>query len=162
MTLSVNRTMPTRSVLGLLGTTLMTTAVLTTLGATVARAEHEEVEIPRVYGTPADVIGEEFFHDGKDAFENMSHKEQWRSISGTGNHSFLERGRFPEISIERDLRRVNAVWEDAMAQQAESDPIIRVPDLANPYNTSLMMLPVAPLGSRVTGTEFTYERVPGR
>ncbi len=162
MTLSVNPTMTSRSVLALLGTTLATTAALTALGTTAARAEHEAVEIPRVYGTPAQVITEEFFHDGKDSFENMSHKEQWRSISGTGNHSFLERGRFPEISIERDLRRVNAVWQDAMTQQAESDPIIRVPDLVNPYNTSLMLLPVAPVGSRVMGTEFVYERVPGR
>ncbi|MEB3275105.1 MAG: hypothetical protein ACO4CG_02960 [Prochlorothrix sp.] len=161
MKVSLNRS-TARSVLGVLGTTLAATVASLSFGTIAARAEHEETEIPMVYGTPADVIEQEFFHDGKDGFENMTYKEQWRSIAGTGHHRLRERGNFPEIAIERDLQRVNAVWEDAMAQQAESDPIIRVPDLANPYNTSLMMLPVAPVGSRVMGTEFVYERVPGR
>ena len=114
------------------------------------------------YGNPAEVIQQEFFHDGKDSFSNMSYNEQWRSISGSGRHNFRERGRYPEISIERDLRRVNAVWQDALEQQAMADPVLRVPYLVNPYNTSLMTLPSSPLGSLVVGSELVYERVPGR
>jgi hypothetical protein len=117
---------------------------------------------PSFYGTPADIIQQEFFHDGQDAFGNMSYKEQWRSISGTGHHNIRERGRYPEISIERDLRRVNAVWTDAMDQQTMSDPFMRVPDLVNPYDTSLMSLPTSQPGSRIMGTELVYERIPGR
>jgi hypothetical protein len=60
----------------------------------------------------------------------------------------------------QDTRTVELVYRDALSQQGESDPTIRVPDLANPFNTSLMLLPSTQTGGRVVGTEFIFENRP--
>ena len=141
--------MTLKSLFGLAG--ISTIALLTGL-CTIASAEEDT----NFYGTPAEALEAGFFQHGKNGLESMSLLEQWHFIVGTPD---FPRGNYGEIAIERDNRNVNAVYQDAMEQQALSDPFVRVPDLPNPYSTSLMTLPSLQSG-RVLGTELVYDRLP--
>lgn len=110
----------------------------------------------KVYENPAEALETGYFQNSKNSFDSMSLFRQWIGITGV---SEFPRGSYPEISIERDDRIVNAVYRDAMMQQTISDPYVRVPDLPSPYNTSLMTLPSLQTG-RVIGTELVYDRRP--
>ncbi len=48
---------------------------------------------------------------------------------------------FPETLIADDARRLNDVYKEALIRQVSSDPIIRTPDLINPFNTSILTQP---------------------
>jgi len=50
---------------------------------------------------------------------------------------------FPEKEIERDASRVNGFYRRVMQRQVSSDPILRVPDAVNPFDSSVMALPPA-------------------
>jgi hypothetical protein len=111
-------------------------------------------KVVRLTGNTADALEQAYFQHAKNGFDSMSLLRQWLTISGgTG----FPRGSYPEISIERDTRAIHAVYQDIMMQQAMNDPTVRVPDLPNPYSTSLMTLPSLQSG-RVMGTEFVYDR----
>ncbi|MEM8604656.1 MAG: hypothetical protein AAGF24_12580 [Cyanobacteria bacterium P01_H01_bin.121] len=136
----------------------------------LAHAQEEEVEVievddveidivrPAFYGTPAEAMERAFFQDGNDLIESVTFGQQIRGIFGVGISAGL--GAFPENQMLQDSRTVELVYRDALRQQSQSDPTIRVPDLANPFNTSLMLLPSSQSGGRVVGTEFIFERRP--
>jgi hypothetical protein len=48
---------------------------------------------------------------------------------------------FPERAIEWDANATSAAVRDILLLQNTSDPTIRVPDLANPYASSLLTMP---------------------
>lgn len=48
---------------------------------------------------------------------------------------------YPERQAERDAERVNKLYHAVMEVQTSSDPIIRTPDLPNPFDESLLTLP---------------------
>jgi hypothetical protein len=48
---------------------------------------------------------------------------------------------FPEALIADDARRVNEVYQETLLRQVASDPLIRTPDLINPFNTSILTQP---------------------
>ncbi|MGB3535311.1 MAG: hypothetical protein WBA13_17570 [Microcoleaceae cyanobacterium] len=48
---------------------------------------------------------------------------------------------FPEALIADDAARINQVYEEALIRQVSSDPVIRTPDLINPFNTSILTQP---------------------
>jgi hypothetical protein len=52
------------------------------------------------------------------------------------------------------------MYRDALLQQGSSDPVIRTPDLQNPFNSSLRSETPAQNGSLqlLRGTGFTYDR----
>jgi hypothetical protein len=50
-------------------------------------------------------------------------------------------GPFPENDILADADAVNRLYRVVLEQQGESDPYLRTPDLTNPYDTSLQLLP---------------------
>ncbi|NJK53370.1 MAG: hypothetical protein HC936_12160 [Leptolyngbyaceae cyanobacterium SU_3_3] len=64
---------------------------------------------------------------------------------------------YPENSIARDAEHIHRIYLDVFEQQASSDPLLRTTDLPNPYNTSVLTLPTANLGSRVVGSELVFE-----
>ncbi|MGA0201167.1 MAG: hypothetical protein ACO3NK_18980 [Prochlorotrichaceae cyanobacterium] len=135
-----------------LGTIALVSSLSVLGGSTAAQAE----ETIKVYANPAEALEMGYFQNGKNSYDSMSLLGQWLGISGA---SAFPRGSYPEISIERDNRIVNAVYQDVLMQQTMSDPFLRVPDLPNPYNTSLMTLPSLQTG-RVIGTELVYDRRP--
>ena len=69
-------------------------------------------------------------------------------------------GGFSEREVLRDAVAINKAVTFLMNEQTISDPTIRVPDLFNPYNTSVQFLPGVQSGSRVSGSEFVFEPIP--
>ncbi|MGD1717789.1 hypothetical protein [Dapis sp. BLCC M172] len=49
--------------------------------------------------------------------------------------------KYPEQAIENDNRRVNQLYIDEQRRQFSSTPVIRTPDLINPYNQSVLTAP---------------------
>lgn len=123
----------------------ITAAIATTL-VTAATAPAQEPPI----STSADVptaVNEIFFN---------------RSGPFSRNRTFLNTdfilgvGGFPEQRVRADADAISAVSLFLQQDQATSDPTIRVPDLANPYNTSVRFLPSLSSGGR-SGSEFIFE-----
>lgn len=82
-------------------------------------------------------------------FENRSIARQTQLVLGL---SFRDR------EIDWDANAINQAYQDLMVLQNTLDPFLRVPDLPNPYNTSLLTMPGGQ-GSTV-GTEFIFESMP--
>jgi len=49
--------------------------------------------------------------------------------------------KYPEQAIESDNRRVNQLYIDEQRRQFSSTPVIRTPDLINPYDQSVLTAP---------------------
>lgn len=68
-----------------------------------------------------------------DFFDNRSTVGQTANLLGIGG--------FPERQMERDAQALGVAHRDLMILQNTLDPTIRVPDLANPYSTTLLLTP---------------------
>jgi hypothetical protein len=66
-------------------------------------------------------------------------------------------GGFPERRIQKDADAVGNATAYLLEQQATAGPTLRVPDLLNPYETSVQYLPAAPSGGAISGSEFIFE-----
>ncbi|MDJ0520324.1 MAG: hypothetical protein F6K22_23370 [Okeania sp. SIO2F4] len=80
--------------------------------------------------------------------EKFNRATQRRSGNFFGNRDILHQiGRYfgipkyPEQAIESDNRRVNQLYIDEQRRQFSSTPVIRTPDLINPYNQSVLTAP---------------------
>lgn len=101
-----------------------------------------------------------FFNDSGTFYQNRTIGRQIEYIIGPGG---LGGAAFPDLELERDAELIHILYRDALHQQVTSGPVIRTPDLANPFNTSVRLLPVArPFGTRVEGSEFIFETLPPR
>lgn len=98
-----------------------------------------------------------FFSNSGTFFENRTLSRQANFIFGFGG---LDSAAFPERELEWDADALHRAYVFLMNEQNTSDRTIRVPDLWNPYNTSVQLLPSAQPNSRVSGSEFVFERLP--
>ncbi|MFK0730258.1 MAG: hypothetical protein ACFKPT_16295 [Gloeotrichia echinulata GP01] len=105
------------------------------------------------YETTNDTFNRAFFRHDRNFYENRSKKRQIDSLLGSG--SGLQDS-FPENEIARDAELVNSLYRDVLTQQATNDPILRTPDLPNPYGTSLLMSPRMNANQLKIGTEFKF------
>lgn len=78
--------------------------------------------------------------------ENRSLSRQVKRIFGLD---------FPDRALDWDADATAAAVRDIMLLQNTSDPTIRVPDLANPYTTSLLTMPSSSVP--YVGSEFIFE-----
>ncbi|MGB0560621.1 MAG: hypothetical protein ACPGVO_02310 [Spirulinaceae cyanobacterium] len=64
---------------------------------------------------------------------------------------------FPDAELSRDGSIVNSIYDETMYRQYSLGPIMRTPDLANPYNSSLRTDPslLGPTQS-FPGSEFSF------
>ncbi|MEM9803775.1 MAG: hypothetical protein AAF959_00725 [Cyanobacteria bacterium P01_D01_bin.56] len=69
---------------------------------------------------------------------------------------------FPELELDRDAEGIQEAYDELLFLQTQNTATLRVPDLANPYNTSLQLLPSSQPSSRVVGTELNFEPLPRR
>ena len=70
---------------------------------------------------------------------------------------------FPDVELENDADSLNKLYNDVLEQQVSSDPIIRTPDLPNPFNSSLRSTSQPRRAfNRVEGVEFIFETLPLR
>lgn len=127
--------------------------------AAQAQTDQGSFEPIRVETLP-EAFDRAFFQESGDFYRNRSIQRQIGYIIGPG----LPGGAgFPELEIERDAKRINALYRDALEQQVSSDPIIRTPDLANPFSSTLRsQFGFGRVGNRVEGSEFNYETLPPR
>ena len=131
---------------GFISTTLAITSASTTL-ATSAVAQVQEVKtLPEA---AEDIVN----HQSGNAFRNRTLGRQFEFLFGIG---------FPDVDIERDTEALHQAYLDWSALQNTSDPYLRVPDLRNPYNTSIQLMPTSQVNSRVVGAELVFERMPIR
>ena len=138
-----------RLLVGSLSMTTVMTASLTIASVAMAQepATSRSADIPTA-------IDEIFFGNSGPYSRNRT---TWRY----GTTFFLGLGGFAEHDILKDVNAINAATVFLLNEQATSDPTIRVPDLANPYNTSVQFLPAAQqTNSRLSGSEFIFEIVP--
>lgn len=84
-----------------------------------------------------DAINRAFFSDSGDIYRNANARRQVQFLLGIGSPA---RNAFPENEIRRDAERIEGLYRDLLEQQISSDPLIRTPDLTNPFNTSLRSL----------------------
>lgn len=115
---------------------------------------------PNRLETIPEAFNRAFFQDSGDFYQNRSIQRQISYIIGPG----LPGGAgFPELELERDAKRINRLYNELLELQVSSDPVLRTPDLPNPYDTSLRLISgPRRFGTRLEGSEFIFDTVPPR
>ncbi|NET54926.1 MAG: hypothetical protein F6K47_01585 [Symploca sp. SIO2E6] len=128
------------------------------LGASTAIAQTEteqsDFEPVRLETIP-EAFDRTFFEDSGTFYYNRNIWRQANYILGiTG---------FPDVELESDAHSLNKLYNEVLEQQVSSDPIIRTPDLPNPFNTSIRSISQPRRAiNRLEGVEFILETVPVR
>jgi hypothetical protein len=117
-----------------------------TLMAATVTAQERPVFRPRM--SVPDAVDQAFYGSTGNNFQDV--RKPIESLVGVPG--------FPENLIGRDSARINRVFRDLLTQQVSSDPIIRTPDLPNPYNASILTLPSINVSNRAAGSELVFER----
>ena len=87
-------------------------------------------------------------------FRNRSAFSTTRLITGLGG--------FPEQRLHRDAEALAEAYDELMFLQNQNTATVRVPDLPNPYTSSVQLLPTSQFNSRVVGSELNFEPLPRR
>ncbi|MFP4104278.1 hypothetical protein [Coleofasciculus sp.] len=131
------------------------TIMASTALAQTEPSDFEPIRLETIPGT----FERAFFNESGTFYENRSIDRQIEYIIGPGG---IGGAAFPDLELERDAELINILYEDMLNQQFASDPVIRTPDLPNPFDTSVRLLPVSDRfrpqgGSRIEGSEFFFE-----
>lgn len=115
---------------------------------------------PHRLETIPEAFNRAFFQESGDFYHNRKIQRQISYIIGPG----LPWGAgFPDLEIERDSERITKLYREVLELQVSSDPVIRTPDLPNPFNSSVRLMSAPPrFGNRLEGGEFIFETVPPR
>ena len=125
-------------------TTGMASLVAATLTFAPAALAHEvEAQLPTIPDAFEDLMSN---YSG-DFFSNRTIGRQAARMAGFG---------FPEKELEWDANATHTAFRELLLLQNTADPTLRVPDLANPYTSSLLTMPSTQ--SPLVGTEFIFER----
>lgn len=119
---------------------LSSVLIIAIASATLASVKPAQAESIRLHPV-ADGFNRQFFQSSGDFYYNVSPQGYLGDYLGIGSPSGIVA--FPEKEIERDASRVNGYYRQMMQRQVSSDPILRVPDAANPFDSSVMALPPA-------------------
>lgn len=102
------------------------------------------------------VFDRTFFSNDREAFRNQAFPRVLGSFFGLP-------GGFPENEVRRDAAAVHRLYVEVLERQNNNDPVLRTPDLPNPYNTSILQLPTYNEFNRpIRGTELYDEELPPR
>ncbi len=119
---------------------LSSALILAIASAALTSVKSAQAE-PARFHPIADDFNRQFFEASGDFYHNVSLQGYMGDYLGIGAPSGVVA--FPEKEIERDASRVNGMYRRVMQRQVSSDPIIRVPDAVNPFDSSVMALPPA-------------------
>jgi hypothetical protein len=108
--------------------------------ATLTSTKPAQAEPIRLHPV-ADSFNRQFFEASGDFYHNVSLQGYLGDYLGIGSPSGVIA--FPEKEIERDASRIEGLYRKIMQRQVSSDPILRVPDASNPFDSSVMALPPA-------------------
>ncbi|MEG3845671.1 hypothetical protein QT971_01445 [Microcoleus sp. herbarium19] len=114
--------------------------ILAIASAAIASVKPAQAE-PARFHPIGDDFNRQFFEASGDFYHNVSLQGYLGDYLGIGAPSGVVA--FPEKEIERDASRVNGLYRRVMQRQVSSDPILRVPDAVNPFDSSVMALPAA-------------------
>lgn len=98
----------------------------------------------------------------EDVYERRS-GNYFRHRSFLGQLDFLTGfGGYPEQRLNRDAAALEGAYDELMVLQTQNTATVRIPDLPNPYTTSVQLLPASQFDSRVIGSELNFEPLPRR
>ncbi|XGV95685.1 MAG: hypothetical protein ACAF41_23455 [Leptolyngbya sp. BL-A-14] len=109
--------------------------VLSTIAASAAIAQ-DTFDNPTT-GVPnniPDQLNQVQFSSDRDFFSNRSIPRQLSFFAGPG---ILVRNSFPDNEIARDGKAIYDFYQDLLARQMASRPVIRTPDLPTQFNQSI-------------------------
>ncbi len=89
-----------------------------------------------------------------DYYKHRTSLSQFNFITGLGG--------FADQRVNRDAAATSGAYQELLILQTQSTPTVRVPDLPNPYTTSVQLLPASQFNSRVVGSELNFEPLPRR
>jgi hypothetical protein len=115
---------------------------------------------PNRLETVSEAFNRAFFQESGDFYRNRKIDRQINYIIGAG----VPWGAgFPDLELERDAQRLTNLYRETLELQVASDPVIRTPDLPNPFNSSLRLNSSPPrFGTRLEGGEFIFDTAPPR
>ena len=139
------------------GLVLGTAVAIATFSALATRANAQNATFtePTILETLDDIAT----RNGGNYSTDRSNFRQLAHFFGLG---LPGRSAFPELELDRDSDAILEAYNELMFLQTRNTPTIRVPDLTNPYNTSLQMMPGSQSAGRTVGTEFNFEPLPRR
>ncbi len=133
-------------------------AAASSLGASsaIAQTETEYIDFEPVrLETIPEAFNRTFFDQSGTLYYNRSIWRQANYILGVTG--------FPDVELENDADSLNKLYNEVLEQQVSSDPIIRTPDLPNPFNSSIRSTSQPRRGfNRLEGAEFIFETLPPR
>lgn len=136
---------------GLVSTIAASTLALATLAFATAIAPAAKAQEPQ---TVLDMLEDIVENRSGDYFRTRSVGGQLSLIVGLGG--------FPENRISRDVESISGAYKELLILQTQNTSMLRVPDLPNPYTTSVQLLPASQFDSRVVGSELNFEPLPIR
>ncbi len=133
--------------MGAIAATALSTTLATALFTPAASAQEKPQTIP-------------------DAIESISENRSgnyYTHLTPFSKISFITGiGGFADQRMARDAVALNAAVHELMMLQTQNTPTVRVPDLPNPYTSSVQLLPASQNNSRVIGSELNFEPLPRR
>ncbi|HEY9881618.1 MAG TPA: hypothetical protein V6D29_24410 [Leptolyngbyaceae cyanobacterium] len=134
-------------------TLVMATAILSAASPAFSQQADSTTEVKTV---PAG-FGDLFYGYSGTYFDNRTIGGQFSNLFGPGG---WDSARFPEHEIEWDSDAIHRAFVDHLALQNTLDPTLRVPDLPNPFTTTLLLSPTSQSSGPVVGSEFIFEGAP--
>lgn len=135
----------------LIGALVLASASTVLAWPAMAQTDSTSFEPIRLETIP-EAFNRAFFRESNDYYYSRTIPSQIQYMFGPGVPG---RATFPDLLIERDAERINRLYNDVLEQQVSSDPVLRTPDLPNPFDTSIRLAPVSNrFGGRLEGSEF--------
>ena len=101
-----------------------------------------------------------------DALEDITTRRSGNYYRNSGKFRQLNfmtgLGGFADQRANRDAAATSEAFRELIILQTQNTPTVRVPDLPNPYTTSVQLLPASQFNSRVVGSELNFEPLPRR
>jgi hypothetical protein len=116
-------------------------AIASTVFASGVKAEPMFNDYPTTYQPFAEDFMRAASRTSGDVFKNKSLLGQMSTYLGISFPWPNGINGFPETLMTNDARLVNQLYREGMLRQVSNDPIIRTPDMINPYNTSILTQP---------------------
>ena len=139
---------------GLVLGTAVAIAALSTM-ASRANAQTATLSEPTVLETMDDI---QTRHSG----DYSSDRSSFRQLAHYFGLGLPGGSAFPELELDRNSDGLLEAYNELLFLQGRNTATIRVPDLPNPYSTSLQTMPGAQSRGRVVGTELNFEPLPRR
>ena len=139
---------------GLVFGTAVAIATLSTV-ASRAHAQTATLNEPTVLETMDDI---QTRHSG----DYASDRSSFRQLAHYFGLGLPGGSAFPELELDRNSSALLEAYNELLFLQSRNTATIRVPDLPNPYNTSLQTMSGSQPSSRVVGTELNFEPLPRR